>query len=95
VRTYAHVAMLAPIIHSVYIDNKWEALQYIERCKKGSWKKENTEEVLKYWNLERIIDAEQQGKDASSELTLEDILNEEGGRASDNAKDGEEITVIN
>ncbi len=46
-------------------------------------------------NLECIIDAEQQGKDAPSELTLEDILNEEGGRASDDAKDGEGITVIN
>ena len=94
-RTYKHVAMLASIIQSVYIDNKWVAQQYIEQCKKGSWKKENTEEALKCWNLERIIDAEQQGKDAPSELTLEDILNEEGGRASDNAKDGEGITVIN
>jgi hypothetical protein len=94
VRTYKHVAMLASIIQSVYIDNKWVAQQYIERCKKGSWKKENTEEALKCWNLECIIDAEQQGKESPSELTLEDILNEEGGRASDNAKDGERITVI-
>ncbi len=87
--------MSALIIQSVYIDNKWVAQQYIKWCKKGSWKKENTEEALKCWNLERIIDAEQQGKDAPSELTLEDILNEEGSRASDNAKDGEEVTVIN
>jgi hypothetical protein len=67
VRTYERLAMLALIIQSVYIDNEWVAQQYIEQCKKGSWKKENTEEALKYWNLERIIDAEQQGKDAPSE----------------------------
>ncbi len=85
--------MLASIIQNVYIDSKWVVQQYIEWCKKGSWKKKNTEEALKCWNLERIIDAEQQGKDAPSELTLEDILDEEGGRASDNSKDGEGITV--
>ncbi len=95
VRTYEHVAMLASIIQSVYIDNHWVAQQYIERCKEGSWKKENTEEALKCWNLERIIDAEQLGKDAPSELKLEDLLNEEAGREGDNAKDAEEVTFIN
>ncbi len=74
-RTYKHVAILASVIQSVYIDNHWVAQQYIERCKKGSWKKEITEEVLKCWNLESIIDAEQQGMDAPSELKLEDLLN--------------------
>jgi hypothetical protein len=95
VRIYGHVAMLASIIQSVYIDNHWVAQQYIEQCKKGSWKKENTEEVSKCWNLERIIDAEQQQKDAPFELKLEDLLNEEEGREGDNAKDAEEVTLIN
>ncbi len=81
-RTYKHVAMLALIIQSVYIDNKWVAQQYIEQFKKGSWKKKNTEEALKCWNLERIIDAEQQGKDAPSELTLEDIMKREAGQVT-------------
>ncbi len=94
-RTFEHVAMLASIIQSVYTDNHWVAQQYIEQCKKGSWKKENTEEALKCWNIERIIDAEQQGKDAPSELKLEDLLNEEAGREGDNAKDAEEVTFIN
>jgi hypothetical protein len=93
VRAYEHVAMLALIIQSDYSHNKWVAQQYIEQCKKGSWKKENTDEALKCWNLECIIDAEQQGKDVPSELTLKDILNEEVGMSSDNAKDGEGITV--
>ena len=66
VQTYEHVAMLASIIQSVSIDNHWVAQQYIEQCKKGSWKKENTEKALKCWNLECIIDAEQQGKNAPS-----------------------------
>jgi hypothetical protein len=30
VRTYKHVAMLASIIQSAYIDNHWVAQQYIE-----------------------------------------------------------------
>jgi len=37
--------------------------------------------VLKCWNLERIIDAEQQGKDAPSELKMVDLLNEEAENA--------------
>jgi hypothetical protein len=73
---YKHVAMLASIIQNVYCDKNWVALQYIERSMKGSWKKENTEEALKCWNLERIIDAEQQGRDIPDELRLEDLLNE-------------------
>ena len=60
----------ALIIQNVYIDNDWVAQQYIERGKRGSWKKENTEEALKCWNLERIIDAEQQGNDAPSALKM-------------------------
>jgi hypothetical protein len=55
------------------------AQEYIEQGKRG-WKKESTEEALKCWNLEHIIDAEQQGKDAPSELKMEDLLNEEAGR---------------
>ena len=95
VRTYERVAMLASIIQNVYIDNDWVAQQYIERGKRGSWKKENTEEALKCWNLERIIDAEQQGKDASSELKMEDVLNKEAGREGDSKEDVGEVTCIN
>ena len=62
--------MLASIIQNVYTDNDWVAQQYIEQGKKGSWKKESTEEALKCWNLEHIIDAEQQVKDDPSELNM-------------------------
>ena len=89
--------MLASIIQSVYIDNKWVAQQYIERSKKGSWKKENTDEAFKWGNLERIIDAEQQGRDIPDELRLEDILNKEGGKVDNNAEDADgedEVTSL-
>ncbi len=49
----------------------------------GSWKKENTDEALKCWNLECIIEAEQQGMDAPSEMRFEDLLNEEAGIVGD------------
>ncbi len=94
---YEHVAMLASIIQNVYIDNNWVAHQYIERSKKGSLKKESTKEALKYWNLECIIDAEQQGRDIPDELRLEDLFNEEAGRGGNNAEDAEaknEVTSI-
>ncbi len=61
------MAMLASIIEIVFIDNNLVAQKYIERSKKGSWKKENTKEALKWWNLECIIDAEQQGRDIPDE----------------------------
>jgi len=88
--------MLASIIQNVYIDNDWVAQQYIEQGKRESWKKESTEAALKCWNLERIIDAEQQRKDAPSELKMEDLLNEEAGRdrEGDNKKAAGEVTFI-
>ncbi len=95
---YKHVAMLASIIQNVYIDNNWVAQQYIERSKKGSQKKENTEEALKCPNLERIIDAEKQGRDIPDELRLEGFLNEEagggGGNNTDDAEAEDEVTSI-
>ncbi len=54
-RTNERAAIMALIIQNVYIDNDWVAQQYIEQGKRGSWKKENTEEALKCWNLECIF----------------------------------------
>ncbi len=87
--------LVASIIQNVYIDNDWVAQQYIEQCKRG-WKKESTEEALKCWNLEHIIDAEQQGKDTPSELKMDDLLNEEAGRdrENDNKKAAGVVTFI-
>jgi hypothetical protein len=51
--------------------------------------------TLKCWKLECIIDEEQQGNDAPSDLRWEDLLNEEASREGDNAEDAEEVTFIN
>ena len=69
--------MLASIVHTVYIDNAWVAAEYLRRCKAGTWKKENTVEAVKCWNLERILDAEQHGQPMPKELTMDDLVNED------------------
>ena len=48
------------------------------------WKKENTKEALKCWNLERIIDAKSMGVAAPVALTLNDLLNEEETKEDNN-----------
>jgi hypothetical protein len=68
--------MLASIVHTVYIDNAWVAAEYLRRCKARTWKKENTVEAVKCWNLERILDAEQRRQPMPKELTMDDLVNE-------------------
>jgi hypothetical protein len=54
--------VLASIFHSVYIEDAWVAAEYLRRCKAGTWKKKNTVEAVKRWNLECTLDAEQRGQ---------------------------------
>ncbi len=78
VRTYERLAMLASIVHTVYIDDALVAAEYLRRCKAGSWKKENTVEAVKCWNLERIIDDELRGESMpEEEITMNDLVNED------------------
>ena len=53
----------------------------------GAWKKENTAEALKCWNLERIIDAEMLGKPPPPELTLDELAQEENSAATSTSND--------
>ena len=69
--------MLAFILRTVYIDPELVAKEYLQRCKVGAWKTKNTEDALKCWNLERILDAESYGITLPAELTLDDLVNEE------------------
>ena len=69
VRTHEYHAMLASIIDTFYIDDAWVAAEYLRRCKARIWKKENTVEAVKCWNLERILDAEQCGQPMPKKLT--------------------------
>ncbi len=69
--------MLACILWTVYIDPELVAKEYLQRCKVGAWKTENTEDAFKCWNLERILGAESYGITLPAELTLDDLVNEE------------------
>ena len=64
--------MLACILRTVYIDPE----EYLQQCKVGAWKAKSTEDALKCWNLERILDAESYGITLPAELTL-DLVHEE------------------
>ncbi len=77
VRMYEHLAMLASIVHTVYIYDAWVAASYLRRCKAGAWKKENTVEAVECWNLDHNLDAEQRGQPMPKELTMNDLVNEE------------------
>ena len=35
-------SLLSNIVQHMYIDPEWVASEYLKRCKKGAWKKENT-----------------------------------------------------
>eukprot|EP00956_Cyclotella_meneghiniana_P036360 scaffold124580_cov36-Cyclotella_meneghiniana.AAC.1 len=51
VGNYERISKLPNIVQNMYIDPEWVASEYLKRCKKGAWKKENT--------LERILTASQ------------------------------------
>ena len=76
VRTYERLAMLASIVQNVYIDTHWVAQEYLRRCQAGSWKKENTAESLKCWNLERILDERARNTAPGNEITLDELIAE-------------------
>jgi hypothetical protein len=69
--------MLASIVHTVYSDNAWVAVEYLRRRKAGAWKKENTVEAVTCWNLKHILDAEQPGQPMSEELIMDDLVRED------------------
>ena len=77
VKTYERLAMLSSIIPKMYIDLEWVANEYLIRCKKGLWKKEEDEDAVKCWNLERVINAELLGlRRPNHDLTLDELLKE-------------------
>ena len=68
--------MLASILQNIYVDPARVANEYLQRCKDGKWKKENTEAAPKYWNLERILEAETLGQSTPANLTMADLIME-------------------
>lgn len=74
VRNYERLAMLSSIMQNMFIDVDWVAKEYISRTNRGQWKKENTVDALKCWNLERIIESEAFGKAPPNEITFDDYI---------------------
>jgi hypothetical protein len=74
VRNYERISLLASILASVYIDPKVVATEYLARCKRGAWKKENTVESLKCFNLERMIAAEEMGMPVPDDVEIEQYM---------------------
>ena len=50
--------------------------EYLNRCKKGKWTKQGNDDVLKCWNLERIINAKEMGVETPVEMTLGNLMGE-------------------
>jgi hypothetical protein len=75
VRNYERLALLASNLPNIYVDPQWVADEYLRRCKAGAWKKDNTIDSLKCFNLERILDAEMLGRESPPELSIAEYVN--------------------
>ena len=51
VGNYKQLAILASLVHKVYVSEEWVLQEYLCRCETGAWK-EGTEDAPKCWNLE-------------------------------------------
>ena len=78
----------------MYVDKDWVANEYLRRSKCGAWKKKNTAEALKWWNLERIFDAEMLGKPPPPELTLDELVQEENSATTSIGKGDDDAIVV-
>eukprot|EP00985_Skeletonema_marinoi_P006662 scaffold2892_cov85-Skeletonema_marinoi.AAC.2 len=76
VRTYERLAMLSTILRTVYVDPKAVADEYTCRCAAKAWKSTQTEDALKCWNLEGIIEAEMLHAPLPAQMTMRDFLDE-------------------
>jgi hypothetical protein len=62
--------MLSRIVQNVHVNVKWVAQKYLQCCKLNKWKKADDYNALKFFNSERILDAEQLGLPKPAELTM-------------------------
>ena len=60
----------------VFIDPVWVANEYLKRCQAKAWDKNKTDEALKFFNLERILTADQYGLELSDEYTIGEYISE-------------------
>ena len=73
----------------LHCDVDWVAKEYLWRCKKGAWKKGLTDDAVKCWNLERILDAELHGLSKPEDLTADDLIAEMHGPSNAAVKEAE------
>ena len=64
------------MIQKVYIDYEWVAKEYLRRSREKVWDDETTKETFKYFNLERIIEAELHRMAKPPELTIDNLFEE-------------------
>ena len=83
VRNYERIAMLGHILQHVYVDPKRVANEYLNRSKRGAWKKENTVESLKCYNLERLLEAKETGTEQPAAVDLDVYVGEVIGDMED------------
>ena len=62
----------SPTWEHIYIDPKWVAKEYQRRNKAKAWVLQKDDDSLKCFNLERILEAEEKGKDAPVDLTIQE-----------------------
>eukprot|EP00956_Cyclotella_meneghiniana_P033656 scaffold98044_cov37-Cyclotella_meneghiniana.AAC.1 len=74
VRNYERISMLSVILKCIFVDPELVAKEYLNRCKRGAWKKENTMESLKCFNLERIIEANLAGQEEPDDIDIQDYM---------------------
>ena len=77
----------------MYTALQWVAKEYLRRCEEEAWKKEDNEDAVKCWNLERGIDAALSGqRPPKQDITSDDLLRElENTDKQDNSGDTIEI----
>ncbi|KAL7474700.1 hypothetical protein ACHAW6_003558 [Cyclotella cf. meneghiniana] len=74
VPNYECIAMLAHMLSNIHIDPEWVAQEYLRRNKAKTWKIQSADDSLKYFNLERILDAEAVGNPKPKEVSMADFL---------------------
>ncbi|KAL7480027.1 hypothetical protein ACHAW6_005738 [Cyclotella cf. meneghiniana] len=74
VPNYECIAMLAHMLSNIHIDPEWVAQEYLRRNKAKTWKIQSADDSLKYFNLERILDAEAVGNPKPKEVSMAEFL---------------------
>ena len=69
--------MLASTVQNIYIDDEWMAKEQLHKCKAQAQKKEDTEDAVKCFNLECIIDGKLYGRSEPEKLTSNELVNKD------------------